>query len=439
MNPKLNVDLNVEYLKLKSALYDHVNGLPLIDLFYKDISKILDRRLPVAFYYITILNGEELEKILTFQHLDQLLYEAASKLRLLLSKIGIEEYILASLTPGGEALALLVYDTKGQIRIDKEFLERNREIIREELQQRLNNYIRREKLNAPNPIVLVIERIIESAPTIRSERQIAREIDKMKYEAKKILEREDYDKRSALVRMIEQRDISFVFQPIVNVKEKLIFGFEALARGSLGSGYNEPEALFALAESLNLLKDLEKVCALNAIDMFFNFAQKSKKLDNKRLFINLSPPSFTVLLSDEFLDKINNYKISPNFVVIELTEKFLSYSSEENEAYFDILKRVVKQLGFEIAVDDVGTGYSTLERVASLNPHYIKYDRVLFKNIHKDPVKQELLKTIFDFSKKINSKLIVEGVENNKDYEFALKLGIEFMQGFLFGRPLKFG
>ncbi len=439
MEPRLSVDLKLEYLKLKSALYDRVIGLPLIDLFYKDIVKLLEHRIPVGCLLITIINGEELEKILTFQHLDQILYESSSKIKLSLGKIGVEEYILASLAPGGETLVLMLYDTKGKIKINRDFLSDVKKFLEEEIKRRLNNYIAREKLAIPEPFVVIIDRVLESAPTFRSERQIARELDKMRFEARKILEKADYDKKSALLRIIEQKDINFVFQPIINLKDKQIYGFEALARCSLGEGYSEPEALFTLAESFNLLKDLEKTCVLSAIDVFFNFAKKNKKLANKKLFINLSPPSFTVLLGDEILEKVNAYNVPPESIVIELTEKFLTLSSEENEVYFDILKRVVKQLGFEIAVDDVGTGYSTLERVASLSPHYIKYDRVLFKNIHKDPVKQELLKTIFDFSKKINSKLIVEGVENNKDYEFALKLGIEFMQGFLFGRPLKLG
>ncbi|MDI6851608.1 MAG: EAL domain-containing protein [bacterium] len=439
MEPRISVDLKLEYLKLKSALYDHVNGLPLIELFYKDVVKMLERRIPVGCLLITIVNGEELEKIVTFEHLDQILYESSSKIKLSLGKIGVKEYILASLAPGGETLVLVLYDTKGKIKINKDFLKDVKKFLEEEIKRRLNNYIAREKLAIPEPFVVIIERVLESAPTLRSERQIARELDKMMFEARKMLEKADYDKKAALLRIIEQKDVNFVFQPIVNLKDKQIYGFEALARCSLGEGYNEPETLFTLAESFNLLKDLEKTCALNAIDVFFNFSKNSKKLANKKLFINLSPPSFTVLLSDEFLEKIHAYEVPPDYIVIELTEKFLSLDSEENEAYFDILKRVAKQIGFEIAVDDVGTGYSTLERVASLSPHYIKYDRVLFKNIHKDPVKQELLKTIFDFSKKINSKLIVEGVENNKDYEFAVKLGIEFMQGFLFGRPLKLG
>ena len=187
-----------------------------------------------------------------------------------------------------------------------------------------------------------------------------------------------------------------------------------------------------------MLREIESVCVLNAIETLYKALSSNSKIARKKIFINLSPPSFPILLDDEFTQSLKQYEISPEQIVIELTERFSSQLPQENEVYFDIIKRISKHGGFEIAVDDVGTGYSTLERIAALNPQYIKYDRSLFKNVYRDSLKQELLKTIFDFSNKINSRLIVEGVDNQDDYNFALKLGVEYMQGFLFGRPLKF-
>ncbi len=438
MKTKSNIDLQLEYLKLKSASYDHVTGIPVTNIFYKDLVKLLDRKNRVACFLITMVNGGEIEKGLSFELYDKLLAEISKEIVEALKALGIREYMLASSAPGGETFFAFVVEDPPEIVINTDFIENTKTALNDRLTAKFSGFIKSENLPILVPYILVLGKKLEGTATIRGERQLSRELDSLRVEVARISETAEYDKRILIKRMIDSRAVQIVFQPIVNAKEKTVFGYEALARGVDGQEFHDPETFLSLAQKYDMLKEIESVCVMNALDTLFKALKGNKKMINKKLFINLSPPSFPVLLSDEFTQALKEYGLSPNQIVIELTEKFSSTVPHENEVYFDIIKRISKQGGFEIAVDDVGTGYSTLERIAALNPQYIKYDRVLFKNVYRDPLKQELLKTILDFSRKINSHLIVEGVDNNQDYDFAIKLGVQYMQGFLFGRPLRF-
>ncbi len=431
---KSDIDLHLEYLKLKSATYDHISGLPLVYLYYKDLVKLLDKKEKIACLLVYILNGEELERKLTFESYDKLIAKIVVQINEVFRKIGLEEYKLVSASPGGEILLIFISEGSNNLNISAEFVKS----IRDELMERINEIILENQIASQNMRVSVVEKVLEGSGTLRNERYLARVIDSLKIEAQKINEPKEWERVLKLKKILDERSIKIVFLPIVDVKQKRIFGYEALARGPKEKDFHEPEDLLSFAYKHGFLKELEKLCVIRAIDTFLEAKKKNKSLLDKKIFINLSPPSFSVIMSDEITQKLIENEISPQQIVVELTEKFSSISPSEGEIFSDILKRLIRNIGFEVAVDDVGTGYSTLERVAALNPSYIKYDRMLFKNVHKDPIKQELLKSVFDFSKKIGSILIVEGVDNNEDYEFAVNLGIEYMQGFLFGKPVEF-
>jgi len=435
---KPDADLQLEYLKLKSASFDHVTGLPCVNTFYRPLVKILNRKQRIGCFLITIANGGEIEKELSFNVYDKLLSKICSELNNVLDSCGLKDQIIAASDPGCETFFVFVVENPPNLLIHSDFLEDMKGKLTESLSSKVSEFIKTEHLQMSEPIIMVVAKIIEGSTIVRTERQLSRELNALKMEIAKVSETQEYNKRILIKKMIDRKSTDIVFQPIVNAKEKTVFGYEALARGTDQIEFHNPDVFLNLAQKYNMLREIESVCVLNAIETLYKALSSNSKIARKKIFINLSPPSFPILLDDEFTQSLKQYEISPEQIVIELTERFSSQLPQENEVYFDIIKRISKHGGFEIAVDDVGTGYSTLERIAALNPQYIKYDRSLFKNVYRDSLKQELLKTIFDFSNKINSRLIVEGVDNQDDYNFALKLGVEYMQGFLFGRPLKF-
>ena len=113
-------------------------------------------------------------------------------------------------------------------------------------------------------------------------------------------------------------------------------------------------------------------------------------------------------------------------------------SEQESIQNFEIFREVrdyYGNLGFQIALDDVGAGYSSLEAVIELRPEFIKVDRAFVKDIHEDPMRQELLRALLSVSRKIGSQIIGEGLSTLEELETLGDLDIPFGQGWLFGKP----
>jgi EAL domain-containing protein (putative c-di-GMP-specific phosphodiesterase class I) len=102
------------------------------------------------------------------------------------------------------------------------------------------------------------------------------------------------------------------------------------------------------------------------------------------------------------------------------------------------LKRQVKalrRLGFGFAVDDAGAGYASFALVAALRPTIIKIDREITFGISHDDAKQALVEAFVSFGRRINAKLVAEGIENRKDLAKLREFGVDYGQGYLFGKP----
>ncbi|TEW51502.1 GGDEF domain-containing protein [Psychromonas algicola] len=227
--------------------------------------------------------------------------------------------------------------------------------------------------------------------------------------------------------IIENQNLSVVFQPIVDNSERNILGYEALIRGPLNSPLHSPIALFSEAKKQGRLVELEFLCRELSILKF-----KALNLPGK-LFLNASPetlfqPNFRSGYTLKLLEKIG---LSPCRVVIELTE----HSPLENyELVRDALKHY-KEMGFEIAMDDLGSGYSGLRMWYELRPDFVKIDRHFICNIHNDKVKQQFVRSIKNIAKELDCKVIAEGIETQDEYEFIEEIGLQYFQGYYFAHP----
>lgn len=100
----------------------------------------------------------------------------------------------------------------------------------------------------------------------------------------------------------------------------------------------------------------------------------------------------------------------------------------------DDVRKNIENSGFSVAIDDVGAGYSSLHTIAELKPVYLKYDMALVRDINKHTIKSDLLESLIPFSKKINTIIIAEGIETKDEFEVLKEIGIEYGQGFFFGK-----
>lgn len=227
--------------------------------------------------------------------------------------------------------------------------------------------------------------------------------------------------------LIQNRDVSILFQPILDLANGDIFGIEALCRGPVNTKYFDPINLLTSAENVGLLYPLESMIRENSIRKFSGLGLSAK------LFLNLTPK---IVNEPEFAKGqtrrlVKHLGLKPCQVVFEITER----SSIKDFASFRKALEHYREQGFLVAVDDAGAGYSSLQAIAELHPDFIKVDMSLIRNIESNPTKKALLETFVTFAGKINSSLIAEGIETEQELKTIKNLGITFGQGYLLGKP----
>lgn len=227
--------------------------------------------------------------------------------------------------------------------------------------------------------------------------------------------------------ILQNRSIRIHYQPIVSLATGEVFAYEALSRGPKDSYFASPLHLFEFAEKENCLYALEKTARELAIQGFFASHPKQK------LFININAnvihdPQFTTGQTIKLLENMN---LSPQNVVFEITER----NSIDDFTTATKALGNYRQQGYRIAIDDAGAGYSSLQAIAELRPDYIKIDRSLIHNIDQDKMKEILLESLVLLAQKINASIIAEGIETYAELATVTRLGVQFGQGFLLGRP----
>src|SRR4030066_1429981 len=184
--------------------------------------------------------------------------------------------------------------------------------------------------------------------------------------------------------ILNQRNLSALFQPIMNISDGTFLGFEGLIRGPSDSPLHSPINLFAAARQQGLSLEIEMLCRQIVLESFFR-----QDLPGK-LFLNVSPealahPSFK---DGQTLSYLETLGIDPQRVIIEITE---------NQPTFDFegMRNALlhyRSMGFQIAIDDLGEGFSSLRLWSGLRPEFVKIDKHFVQGVNADPLKQQFLK-----------------------------------------------
>ena len=234
--------------------------------------------------------------------------------------------------------------------------------------------------------------------------------------------------KTEIASILQQRNLTALFQPIIDMHRGNVFGHEALIRGPVETDLHSPIALLEAAHLVGLTPQTEFLCREIVLTEY------AAAKNPKKLFINISP--YCLQLNDsafEFqLSNVENLGLKPTDIVIEITEG----SSIKD---FDLLKDCVnkyRELGFGIALDDLGEGFSSLRLWSEIAPDYVKIDKHFIHNIHNDAVKLEFVRAIQKIASESGCLTIAEGVETSDELAVIKDLKINYAQGYLFGRPL---
>ena len=225
--------------------------------------------------------------------------------------------------------------------------------------------------------------------------------------------------RDALTRALDSSWLAA--QPIVHHREQKIVAYEALLR-TKSTELPHPGAVFGAAESLDMVAHVGRTVRRHAAKLAEDLPADTL------LFLNLHPLE---LLDDALFQQGAPLTRHASRIVLEMTER------TSLERIPDARSRVaaLKELGFHIALDDMGAGYAGLTSFAMLEPTYVKIDLGLVRNVDSEPIKQTLIRTIVRLAQDLKIDVIAEGVETPAEAESLCELGCSLLQGYLFARP----
>ncbi len=214
---------------------------------------------------------------------------------------------------------------------------------------------------------------------------------------------------------LNEQAISVVFQPIVDVKTRRVVGYEALSRDRQGKlGILE---LFRRYEAIGQLDELKRIC-------FREQLRAAQAVGLDRVFINVN---FSVIGAMECLPKPPHIR-----VILEISEL---EALHDVAGHLEITRRWREQ-GFEFAIDDFGAGFVSFPFIAEAIPDYIKMDRsTLLQAVSSQKFRmfsKDLVRAIRNYAA---AGIIAEGVETDQELEVVRELGIDLVQGYLFGKP----
>jgi EAL domain-containing protein (putative c-di-GMP-specific phosphodiesterase class I) len=266
---------------------------------------------------------------------------------------------------------------------------------------------------------------IDYRPQSRLERQV---YHGMRNAADAVRDAEQQQKRQLsreLRDIIRRKRVTTLFQPIVNAQDQSVFGYEILTRGPASSSFLNSDILFSFAREAKLAWALEAIaldCALRRL--------RSVDLQDRKFLLNLEAEMFS---ESEFHihDMASFFEEHPGQFVLELTER----AAIEDYAAFRELIDGFRAKGIQVAIDDAGSGYASLEAIAALQPDYLKITKSLVSTVSDEPIKQDLVRMLVDLATRIGAKTIAEGIETVEEYETCRDLGIDLIQGYYFAHP----
>lgn len=233
-----------------------------------------------------------------------------------------------------------------------------------------------------------------------------------------------------IAQIIKQKNLAAYFQPIMSVTGKKILGLEGLIRGIIPGAEKTipPQQLFSAAHTAGLTIPLDRACRDAVLSAFLDYYQVNPDL---LLFLNLDTAIIDEVGGSNYLcDQVDKSGISPKNIVIEINE-----SKALNTSGLTKFVTTYKNKGFLIALDDVGAGFSNMDRIAGLKPDIVKIDRSIIKDMDHIYHKQEVFKSLVNLTNKIGALIVAEGVETRSEAIQVLKLGGQVIQGFYFAKP----
>jgi EAL domain-containing protein (putative c-di-GMP-specific phosphodiesterase class I)/FixJ family two-component response regulator len=410
--------------RTRNLLFDTVSGLPTIPVIVDALREWLLVDQEVGVLFIDFEKYAHIEDYYGWEVFDDVLREAAKALKRLLGTLFSTGDLIAINRPSGSEFYVFLSVPPG-LRGDEilERLQRKARQIEESLRATLSEKFQ-HRIQRKIGLYVGYAKLLYS-PQVRLERLVYRALR----EAISVASTKEGE-RAALLReqfkdVLVHRQIETLYQPIIDLSSGAVFAHEALSRGPADSPFENPEMLFDYALKSDQVWSLEKICMQFSAE---RFAGKRPGM----LFVNVETELIHALKSrgHEVLQPLLAIQSG---VVLEITER----AAIRDYDLFRESVRVLRELGFRIAIDDAGSGYASLQSIAELRPQYLKISKYLVTGLHEDSIKRDVVEMLVRLAARIDAETVAEGIETEAEKAEVKRLGVTYGQGFLLGRPAK--
>jgi EAL domain-containing protein (putative c-di-GMP-specific phosphodiesterase class I)/CheY-like chemotaxis protein len=406
---------------LEGFLFDKASGLPTVPLIIDRVKELLIEQGEIGAVYVDIEQFEAIEAEYGWAFFDEFLRRVGEVI-VAEAKERFRNAIVAAQRVAGSSFYIF-YETRGQDLT----AENAGDAVANDLRQKLIDATRQRfpAMQGEQIGFFVGAARVDYRPQIRLERQV---YEGMRVAADAVRDAEQTRKKQLTREMrdiIRRKRITTLFQPIVRAKEMTVFGYEVLTRGPAGSSFRNSDMLFSFARESKLawaLEDIALECALRRL--------RQVDLLDRKFLLNLEAEMFG---ESEFRihEMVSFFAEHQGQFVLELTER----AAIEDYVVFRRLLDEFRDKGIQVAIDDAGSGYASLEAIAALAPDYLKVTKGLVSTLSEEPIKQDLVKMLVELAGKIGAKTIAEGIETAEEYEWCRDLGIDLIQGYYFAHP----
>ncbi|EXJ14328.1 EAL domain-containing protein [Imhoffiella purpurea] len=293
-------------------------------------------------------------------------------------------------------------------------------------------------------VTLADTRLVEFLETVRDSRPFnaseAADISVLQLASGEVLSFQSFNRARTLdlwLELLDARDLvevvarkSFLswFQPILSATDGSVVGHESLLRARRpDGGLMFPGEIFSKALTSDLLFQVDRLARVSALRCAAHVGVEGL------LFINFVPtaiydPAHCLQTTVRWANRLG---FEPHQIVFEVVET-------EKVEDIDHLKRILdfyREVGYRVALDDVGSGYASLNLLALLKPDIIKVDMGIMRHIHLDRERQAIFKALVGIARELGIQVLAEGLESEGELAYAVEHGADLVQGYLFARP----
>jgi EAL domain-containing protein (putative c-di-GMP-specific phosphodiesterase class I)/DNA-binding response OmpR family regulator len=405
----------------ESMLFDRASGLPTVPMVLSRLKEMLIEQSEIGIVYVDIEQFESIEAEYGWAFFDEFL-RCAGEAVANEARARFPKALVAANLVGGSSFYIFFESRGSDLRQETAF-----DLMANDIREKLIEAMRERFPNMQQGQIgfFVGAARIDYRPQIRLERQVYQgmqtagdAVRDAEQQRKKQLTRELRD-------IIRRKRVTTLFQPIVVARDGKVFGYEVLTRGASNSSFRNSDMLFAFAREAKLAWALETVALEAALKRLRSFA-----LNGRKFLLNLEAEMFE---ESEFRihEMVTFFSEHRGNFVFELTER----AAIEDYAVFRRLLDEFRDKGIEVAIDDAGSGYASLEAIAALAPDYLKITKGLVSTLADEPIKQDLVKMLVDLAAKIGAKTLAEGIETVDEYEWCRDLGVDLLQGYYLAHP----